>query len=227
MVSSGLRIRPACWTYSMIGSWSCAGVMGTVDNLIPPCAARQIGRTSIILLACIFRFLAAWSGPGAPTMPPRWHGTPTTAGSGPTCATGSRRPTRSRTPMHGSAIACAPCRRPTLPSKSHGEAVGGIGLVLRTDVERVDAEVGYWLGEAHWGQRRDVGGGAGVRAVGAGAVQPRAAPRARLRVQRRIRARAGEGGIRPGGAPAAQRLQGRHADRPAALRAGARGVAAV
>ena len=33
----------------------------------------------------------------------------------------------------------------------HGEAVGGIGLVLRTDVERVDAEIGYWLGEAHWG----------------------------------------------------------------------------
>ena len=39
-----------------------------------------------------------------------------------------------------------------MPSKSLGEAVGGIGLVLRTDVERVDAEVGYWLGEAYWGQ---------------------------------------------------------------------------
>jgi ribosomal-protein-alanine N-acetyltransferase len=34
----------------------------------------------------------------------------------------------------------------------HGEAVGGIGLVLRTDVERIDAEIGYWLGEAHWGR---------------------------------------------------------------------------
>ena len=33
-----------------------------------------------------------------------------------------------------------------------GEAVGGIGLVLRTDVERVDAELGYWLGESHWGR---------------------------------------------------------------------------
>lgn len=33
-----------------------------------------------------------------------------------------------------------------------GEAVGGIGVVLRSDVERVDAEVGYWLGEAHWGK---------------------------------------------------------------------------
>jgi RimJ/RimL family protein N-acetyltransferase len=28
-----------------------------------------------------------------------------------------------------------------------GEAAGGIGLVLLSDVERVSAEVGYWLGE--------------------------------------------------------------------------------
>ncbi len=33
-----------------------------------------------------------------------------------------------------------------------GEAVGGIGVVLRSDVERVDAEVGYWLGETQWGK---------------------------------------------------------------------------
>jgi RimJ/RimL family protein N-acetyltransferase len=33
-----------------------------------------------------------------------------------------------------------------------GQAVGGIGLVLQTDVERVSAEVGYWLGEALWGR---------------------------------------------------------------------------
>lgn len=33
-----------------------------------------------------------------------------------------------------------------------GEAVGGIGLVLRSDVERVDAEIGYWLGEPYWGR---------------------------------------------------------------------------
>jgi len=31
-----------------------------------------------------------------------------------------------------------------------GEAVGGIGFVLHDDVERVSAEIGYWLGEAHW-----------------------------------------------------------------------------
>jgi [ribosomal protein S5]-alanine N-acetyltransferase len=33
-----------------------------------------------------------------------------------------------------------------------GAAVGGIGLVLGTDIERCSAEVGYWLGAAHWGQ---------------------------------------------------------------------------
>jgi ribosomal-protein-alanine N-acetyltransferase len=31
-----------------------------------------------------------------------------------------------------------------------GEAVGGIGFQLMTDVERVSCEIGYWLGEAFW-----------------------------------------------------------------------------
>ncbi|MGA2382861.1 MAG: GNAT family N-acetyltransferase [Gemmatimonadales bacterium] len=30
------------------------------------------------------------------------------------------------------------------------EAVGGVGLDLKTDVERRSAEVGIWLGEAYW-----------------------------------------------------------------------------
>jgi len=34
----------------------------------------------------------------------------------------------------------------------NGEAVGGIGLVLGTDIERCSAEVGYWLGESYWGR---------------------------------------------------------------------------
>jgi RimJ/RimL family protein N-acetyltransferase len=33
-----------------------------------------------------------------------------------------------------------------------GQAVGGIGFTLHGDVERVSAEIGYWLGEAFWGQ---------------------------------------------------------------------------
>ena len=32
------------------------------------------------------------------------------------------------------------------------EAVGSIGFVLRTDVERVSAEIGYWLAEPLWGR---------------------------------------------------------------------------
>jgi RimJ/RimL family protein N-acetyltransferase len=31
-----------------------------------------------------------------------------------------------------------------------GKAVGGVGIVLQTDVERVSAEMGYWLGEKYW-----------------------------------------------------------------------------
>ena len=33
-----------------------------------------------------------------------------------------------------------------------GEAAGGIGIELHTDVERVSAEIGYWLGERYWGR---------------------------------------------------------------------------
>jgi [ribosomal protein S5]-alanine N-acetyltransferase len=33
-----------------------------------------------------------------------------------------------------------------------GAAVGGIGLELHSDVERVSAEIGYWLGQEFWGR---------------------------------------------------------------------------
>ncbi|MGI9076027.1 MAG: GNAT family N-acetyltransferase [Gemmatimonadaceae bacterium] len=33
-----------------------------------------------------------------------------------------------------------------------GEAVGSIGLILHDDIERVGAELGYWLGESCWGK---------------------------------------------------------------------------
>jgi [ribosomal protein S5]-alanine N-acetyltransferase len=33
-----------------------------------------------------------------------------------------------------------------------GEAAGGIGLELQPDVFRRSAEIGYWLGEKHWGR---------------------------------------------------------------------------
>ena len=33
-----------------------------------------------------------------------------------------------------------------------GEAVGGIGLIPKSAIERCSAEMGYWLGEAVWGK---------------------------------------------------------------------------
>ncbi len=33
-----------------------------------------------------------------------------------------------------------------------GNAVGGIGVLLRSDVERRSAEIGFWLGEPYWGR---------------------------------------------------------------------------
>jgi RimJ/RimL family protein N-acetyltransferase len=33
-----------------------------------------------------------------------------------------------------------------------GEVVGGIGLRLNEDVERISAEIGYWVGRAYWGR---------------------------------------------------------------------------
>jgi [ribosomal protein S5]-alanine N-acetyltransferase len=34
----------------------------------------------------------------------------------------------------------------------NGEAIGSIGLMQKSDVERCSAEIGYWLGEAVWGR---------------------------------------------------------------------------
>lgn len=33
-----------------------------------------------------------------------------------------------------------------------GEAAGGVGYTMHTDVERIGAEIGYWLAPAHWGR---------------------------------------------------------------------------
>ena len=34
----------------------------------------------------------------------------------------------------------------------NNDAVGGIGFTLHSDVERISAEIGYWLGESFWGR---------------------------------------------------------------------------
>ena len=36
--------------------------------------------------------------------------------------------------------------------KADGTYMGGVGLKPRTDVESRTMEVGYWMGESHWGQ---------------------------------------------------------------------------
>ncbi len=33
-----------------------------------------------------------------------------------------------------------------------GKAVGGIGILLKDDIYKKNVEIGYWLGEAYWGQ---------------------------------------------------------------------------
>jgi RimJ/RimL family protein N-acetyltransferase len=33
-----------------------------------------------------------------------------------------------------------------------GEAAGAIGYVAGSDIERYTAEIGYWIGESHWGR---------------------------------------------------------------------------
>jgi RimJ/RimL family protein N-acetyltransferase len=33
-----------------------------------------------------------------------------------------------------------------------GQAAGAIGVKLKDNIERIGAELGYWLGEAHWGR---------------------------------------------------------------------------
>ena len=34
----------------------------------------------------------------------------------------------------------------------NGELAGGIGLIPQTDIYRLTAEIGYWIGEPYWGQ---------------------------------------------------------------------------
>ena len=35
---------------------------------------------------------------------------------------------------------------------SQAEAIGGIGFTVQSDISRRSAEIGYWVGEPHWGK---------------------------------------------------------------------------
>lgn len=48
----------------------------------------------------------------------------------------------------------------TFAIEFNGELAGGIGLVPQTDIYRLGAEIGYWIGEPYWGQ------GIATKAVG-------------------------------------------------------------
>jgi RimJ/RimL family protein N-acetyltransferase len=49
-----------------------------------------------------------------------------------------------------SANAATPCTHFAIAVD--GAAVGGIGFVLKDDIFRRSAEIGYWLGESYWGR---------------------------------------------------------------------------
>lgn len=51
-------------------------------------------------------------------------------------------------------LAQVAAQRPTtfFALEVEGEAAGGIGLSLGADVERLSAELGYWLARRHWGR---------------------------------------------------------------------------
>ena len=106
------------------------------------------------------------------------------------------------------------------------EAVGGIGLTLHDDVERVAAELGYWLSEAHWGKGVVT---AAVRAdrVGVCQLPPHSRLRDALCLKPRLSARAGESRLHAGGPAAPQHHQARGGAGSAHVRARALSAAAL
>jgi hypothetical protein len=99
-----------------------------------------------------------------------------------------------------------------------GEAVGGISLMLQEDVERVSAEVGYWLGRSFWGRgigNQRAAGDHGTRDDDVRAHQDLCPP---LREEPLLAARAGEGRIPPGGGASSQCPEGWHCPGSGTLR---------
>ena len=90
-----------------------------------------------------------------------------------------------------------------------GEAAGGIGVVLHDDVERVSAELGFWLGETFWGRGVMTDAVSPFVPWAFRAIRLDAHLRPRLRVQRRVCASAREGGIRARSAASSRRDQAR------------------
>lgn len=49
-------------------------------------------------------------------------------------------------------MAMKEARHVLLAIEVKGEAAGGMGIIFKENVYRLSAEIGYWLGEAHWGK---------------------------------------------------------------------------
>jgi RimJ/RimL family protein N-acetyltransferase len=49
-------------------------------------------------------------------------------------------------------VATQPPRSFAITDPSSGELAGGVTLMPQTDIERINAEIGYWLGVAWWGR---------------------------------------------------------------------------
>ena len=95
------------------------------------------------------------------------------------------------------------------------EAVGGIGFMLHTDVERVSAEIGYWLGERFWGRGIATEALAAMTRHAIESTRAHAGVCRAVRVEHGVVSRAREGGLRPRGAAPAERDQRRPGRRPA------------
>ncbi len=102
-----------------------------------------------------------------------------------------------------------------------GEAVGAIGILFRTDIERCSAELGYWLGEDFWGRGIIT---AAIRCFTDWAMPRFALTRVYAEVmarESRVGPRAGEGRLRARRPASQSRYQSRRAPRLHPVRLGA------
>ncbi len=98
------------------------------------------------------------------------------------------------------------------------EAVGSVGFVLRPDVERVSAEIGYWLAEPFWGRGIATDALVALTELCDRDARADARLRAAVRVERGVVPSAGKSRLPAGGAAAPQRDQERRRHRSAAVR---------
>ena len=89
------------------------------------------------------------------------------------------------------------------------EPIGGIGFVLRQDVERVSAEIGYWLGEPYWGRGIMTAAVEGDLRLRHGPVRPGSTGGPGIRMECSLDAGAREVRVHQRGCPQAQCFQRR------------------